>query len=88
MWIQTCELCFGWHLLQMVVEDAFVLLGLEGVDVLVEDGLELLDVIDVDLKVHESMTECRVAVGQLQVELGILESHLLDLEYLLHDLLV
>ena len=88
MGVQLLQLLLGWHLLQVVVQDAFLLLVLEVVDVLVQNGLELLDVVQVDLKVNESMAESGLAVRELQVELGVLEGCLLDLQDFVNDLLV
>lgn len=70
------------------MKNTFLLLVLETVNVLVEDWLKLLDVVNVHLEVHKPMAESCVTIRQLQVELCVLESCPLDLQYLLDYLLV
>lgn len=54
----------------MIVENSIVLHCFDWVDIFVQNWFELLDVISVDLKMHKSMTESCLTIGQLQKEIG------------------
>jgi hypothetical protein len=72
----------------MVVQYRIILLCLKTINILIKDWLKLFDVVTIDLKVNEPMKESCLTVSELEIELSILKSHLLQRQDLLNNLLV